>query len=436
MRNIGFIVASLLFALTPGWADESQSDKYVLGPQDRVNIRVHSLRRNSTEVLNWTALTGEFGVGPEGNLSLPIIGRLNATGATTQELADEISRRLKEVVTLTDTPTTSVEIARYRPIFIMGAVQQPGKYEYQPGMTALQAVATAQGLARGSDLGTAERDVIVNTGELRSLENEQILLEAKLARLTAEVNEDEGVTYPQSLQRNRDSRADAAIREEDLRFDARRRALKAELEAIVQARQLMTEELRSLDEKGENFERQIELGKKELANTQALVRKGLAPNARELSAEGAKASLQNGFIDIQVLKLKVQQSLYQSDRDEVEVKARYRKEAIDGAVEARAEINRVIEKMRTADQIIKTTTMRSPGELGDDTSMEFMITRGNSASARTWKAAPNTELRAGDIVSVTVRKPLAGLVASESYKNFDTPPSVQRIGNQTMLQFR
>ena len=42
-------------------------------------------------------------------------------------------------------PSVSVEIAEYRPISVLGEVNRPGQYPYQPGLTMLGAVALAGG---------------------------------------------------------------------------------------------------------------------------------------------------------------------------------------------------------------------------------------------------------------------------------------------------
>jgi len=42
-------------------------------------------------------------------------------------------------------PSVAVEIIAYRPIYVLGEVNKPGQYAYQPGMTVVTAVAVAGG---------------------------------------------------------------------------------------------------------------------------------------------------------------------------------------------------------------------------------------------------------------------------------------------------
>jgi polysaccharide export outer membrane protein len=42
-------------------------------------------------------------------------------------------------------PSVSVDVANYRPFFILGVVQRPGTYPYSANLTVMNAVATAGG---------------------------------------------------------------------------------------------------------------------------------------------------------------------------------------------------------------------------------------------------------------------------------------------------
>lgn len=63
---------------------------------------------------------------------------------TAGELASNISSTLEKKQLISD-PSVSVEVTTYRPIAVLGEVNHPGEYPYQPGMTMLTAVALAGG---------------------------------------------------------------------------------------------------------------------------------------------------------------------------------------------------------------------------------------------------------------------------------------------------
>jgi polysaccharide export outer membrane protein len=89
-------------------------------------------------------LTGEFRVSDQGAVALPLAGAVKATGKTPRELEDEIAGALKKRDMLRK-PSVSVEVTTYRPIYVLGEVNKPGQYPYQPGMTMVSAAAVAGG---------------------------------------------------------------------------------------------------------------------------------------------------------------------------------------------------------------------------------------------------------------------------------------------------
>ncbi|TXN34660.1 polysaccharide biosynthesis/export family protein, partial [Methylobacterium sp. WL7] len=236
---------------------------YLLGPGDRLSIRVYDLRKNAGEAYPWTALNGEFSVGADGFVSMPILGEVKAADGTTANLAAAIGNTLKQKADLAELPAASVEVIRYRPFYVIGAVQQPGKYEFQPGMTILQAISTAQGIVRESDLYNKKRGVLDSGGELESLRAERISSEAKLSRLSAEVSEASSIQMTDYLTAiATDPHVVKAMRDETLLFNTRKEARLSEINAIEQSRQIYKQELVSLKAKSGTLERQLEISRK------------------------------------------------------------------------------------------------------------------------------------------------------------------------------
>lgn len=107
---------------------------YHLGPGDQVRVITY----------NDPQLSNTFTVSDNGNIDFPLLGVVPAAGAAPRDLAQRISSSLESKGILFQ-PSVSVEIAQYRPIYILGEVNHPGQYPYQPGMTMLTAVALAGG---------------------------------------------------------------------------------------------------------------------------------------------------------------------------------------------------------------------------------------------------------------------------------------------------
>lgn len=114
-------------------------DDYRLGPGDKIRVNV----------FNEPTLSGEFSVGSEGAVSLPLIGDVGAKGKTPQALATEVQSLLADGYLRE--PKVSIDVSSYRPFFILGEVNAPGQYPYASGMTVLNAIATAQGFSTRAD---------------------------------------------------------------------------------------------------------------------------------------------------------------------------------------------------------------------------------------------------------------------------------------------
>jgi protein involved in polysaccharide export with SLBB domain len=106
---------------------------YRLGSGDKVRVIV----------FGEPALSGQFSIEARGAIALPLVGQIEAAGREPRELETLIADRLRG--DYVNNPKVSVEVLEFRPFYILGEVARPGQYPYVPGLTALSAVATAQG---------------------------------------------------------------------------------------------------------------------------------------------------------------------------------------------------------------------------------------------------------------------------------------------------
>jgi len=108
--------------------------RYHLGVGDQIRLLTFGVEQ----------LSGTFRINDSGDVELPLVGSFHAAGRSTGELRDALSAEL-EARKLLRSPSVSVEVLEYRPIFVLGEVNRPGQYAYQPGMKMLTAVAVAGG---------------------------------------------------------------------------------------------------------------------------------------------------------------------------------------------------------------------------------------------------------------------------------------------------
>jgi polysaccharide biosynthesis/export protein len=97
-------------------------------------------------------LSSTVPVRPDGKISLPLIGDLEAAGKTTRELHDLVVTRLKPYVPDPDV-TVIVEQINSQKYFIMGQVAHPGSYPLTVPTTVVEALAAAGGFVDWAKTG-------------------------------------------------------------------------------------------------------------------------------------------------------------------------------------------------------------------------------------------------------------------------------------------
>lgn len=107
---------------------------YRLGSGDRLRIVVFDQKQ----------LTDTYLIGASGTIDLPLLGPIRAAGRTTAGLRHAIAHGLVARGILR-APSVAVEVKSYRPFSILGEVNKPDQYPFQPGMTVLAAVSLAGG---------------------------------------------------------------------------------------------------------------------------------------------------------------------------------------------------------------------------------------------------------------------------------------------------
>lgn len=139
MRN--FLLATLVALLAAPLA-YAQSAGYRIQPGDELAITVLE-----DETLNRTTL-----VLPDGSISVPLAGSIQASGRSVDAVESAIADRLASnfavrpsvFVSVTSVSDTGLTF----PIYVVGQVGDPGVREVEAGTTLLQAIALAGGLDR------------------------------------------------------------------------------------------------------------------------------------------------------------------------------------------------------------------------------------------------------------------------------------------------
>ncbi len=160
VKNCLFVWAGwLLWALAcwaaepAGQAADNQSNQgYYLQAGDVIELSV------------WKEpdLTREILIGPDGFISIPLIGAVEAKNKTLDVLRVEIKNRLSSVV---NEPSVNISLRGVggSKIFVLGKVARPGEYPLTQPVDVLQALSKAGGVTPFADAGDIK--IIRRTGQ-------------------------------------------------------------------------------------------------------------------------------------------------------------------------------------------------------------------------------------------------------------------------------
>ena len=136
------------------------SKEFLLGPEDVLEVAVWRNQDLSRTVV----------VRPDGKISLPLIGDVQASGLTASQVSSKIASRLTE---FKENPNVSVSIKEVNSyfIYVLGEVQKPGKYPIKSYATVLQGVSLAGGFTNFASKGKMAvlRNITNSDGDQRQI---------------------------------------------------------------------------------------------------------------------------------------------------------------------------------------------------------------------------------------------------------------------------
>lgn len=94
-------------------------------------------------VFGEAGLSGEYEIDPGGFVSLPLAGTIQAAGATKSELEQTLTKKFRGEYL--KAPKVTVDIANFRPVYVLGEVEKPGEYPFKSGLNVVSALAVAGG---------------------------------------------------------------------------------------------------------------------------------------------------------------------------------------------------------------------------------------------------------------------------------------------------
>ena len=133
----GLLAALLLMAglTTPALAATPSADAYMIEPGDVLEISVWREEDLKRDVI----------VRPDGGLSFPLVGGIQASGKSVDQLQTEVTEKLKKYIS-DPSVTVAVKQLSGNKVYVIGKVNRPGEFAVSRNVDVVQALSMAGGM--------------------------------------------------------------------------------------------------------------------------------------------------------------------------------------------------------------------------------------------------------------------------------------------------
>ena len=394
------LLAIAIVSLALGSATAADNaTRYTLGVSDKVSVRVVEWQSAGATFQDWTAVTGSYLVGPEGAISFPFVGEVQAAGKTTAELSQALSGGLRSTLGLTDPPNVTVEVETFGPVYVTGDVQASGAYPFAPGMNVIKAISLAGGLRHSpADAPSdASRQMIDLQGAYDVLKDQRARLLLQRARLDSVIANRDALTIPPQIKDDAETPALAAS--EGAMLKAGQDQIKSQTIALDAQKQLLNKSIDALAQKRDTATQQLTLAQDRLQKVQTLATNGLAITDRVMTLQSNVADLEGQLLDIDTADLKAKQDVTVADNQSAKLVSDAVLQASQDRQDVDAQLAQTELKMATQQKLIQDALANgaTPTDPGKVTYTYTILRDGAEIPASKIDA-----LRPGDVVTVTV----------------------------------
>jgi protein involved in polysaccharide export with SLBB domain len=355
-----------------------------------------------------TEFSGEYTVAPDLSITLPMLGRVVLAHRTPEQVGQEVTKLFDKLIG--DDGFVSATVSARRPVYIVGAVKNPGAYPYSFGLTPLSVVALAGDvLHQEPDRWALVEAVQVAGKRISATERLQRVL-AQSAVLQAELNDTPVQPSAQLIRLAGQQRADNLIAEEQ----TRRRpviAAQAERASVLQIAVKTAEQHVEIDEKRlPALQIGIDMRQSRATSLTTLLRSGHLDRAVVSQAESDLVDAQDRSAGVLAAIASDQQNLATARNNAAKVASDVKAELDQKLAELQREIDTLVPEVNSDAGIIH---LLRPTDTSRD-ELHFEIVRGSEVIS----ADITTPLEPGDVVRVTPLRPITVGDASEGRNGY------------------
>ena len=304
MRSYRLLAPALMMMAAWTTAPALAQDKsdYLVQVGDSVNVSVYGK----------PDLSGSFRVRGDGNIVLHILGPIPVEGATFTEIEELIVAR-----------------AEFRDVFVLGTVENPGAYEYIPGLNVVKAIALAGGFETlAAESSSTERDIDATRRRVLEAQNRLRFAQTELAAIERELARLDGVEVAEL------NATEDPLAADQLQLITLRRDLSQQFtEGAERKRSLAADEADLFNERRQLVDEQLAATEEQFTRITDLVERGLARREQLLEVQVDLADLRADALEAAAFEARARQVAANAESDFTVEQTQYRHTLLKDKIE-------------------------------------------------------------------------------------------------------
>jgi HlyD family secretion protein len=203
-----------------------------------------------------------------------------------------------------------------------------------------------------------ELDPLQSNSNFQAVMNQQLNLIARQARLEAERDNAEAITFPAEL--SKDGQLSPIAKSQVQIFDARRTARQSRTDVLGKRVAQLSEQIAGVRAQADSTAFQQQLIKEELASKMVLVEKGLMPKPEALRLQREESALSGRHAEYMAEIGRSEQQLAEAKLQMQSADAEYFDDVIAQADKVRSELTDNAERLRASEDVLKRTMITAP----------------------------------------------------------------------------
>jgi len=351
-----------------------------------------------------SSITGEYRVNADDTISIPVIGRLSVANISIAKFERELAARVLKQTGKEAYAT--VEVVKYKPVFVSGQVATAGAHSWSPGMTVLHAETLSGGVYRPLRQATASGLAASQTLKDRATSDLKSAL-ASRARLVAEFKGSEVVDVPEQLEwLVGRTEAKQIIASQQRLFESRAAARNAQLTTLRQSLSVAESEYSGLQQQAGQINTQLHIRESFHVKLMRLKNAGLIPEERALEQQARISELQERKTNLTVGLSRAQGTILNVKQEIIKLMEVRKAEIETEILNLEREIQKAtidLETARNAERLLARENLDADPTTNVEKKKIYTIVRREGIATKQFEAEQFTLVRPGDIVIVDIK---------------------------------